>query len=252
MAKPKVIIVLPAYNAARTLKRTLDDIPPGIADEIVLVDDASGDDTVAVARGLGLHVVTHEKNRGYGGNQKTCYATALEMGADIVVMLHPDYQYDPTVIPHMVDPIARGDADAVFASRIMQGGALEGRMPPWKYNTNILLTAVANVALHIYLTEYHSGFRAYSRKVLETCRLEDNSDNFIFDTEIIVQCAMHRFRIHEVPIRARYFSEASTIKFGAACRYGFGILFALAKYRLHHAGWARFRMFERAQESQER
>ena len=242
--KPRVVVVLPAYNAARTLQRTIDDIPPGIADEIVLVDDGSRDDTVAVARSLGLRVVVHPANRGYGGNQKTCYRTALEMGADIVVMLHPDYQYDPTVVPELVAPIASGKADAVFASRVMQGGALEGRMPPWKYKTNLLLTALANVVLDVYLTEYHSGFRAYSRKVLETCRLEANSDNFIFDTEIIVQCAAQRFRIHEVPIHARYFPEASTIPFTAACRYGLGILWTLCKYRLHRAGWARFAMFE--------
>src|SRR3989338_175305 len=223
----KTIIVLPAYNAAKTLKITLDDIPKDVVDDIILVDDASKDDTVEVARQLGLKVFVHEKNKGYGGNQKTCYAKALELGADIVVMVHPDYQYDHKVIPQLIEPIKNGSADAVFGSRMMKGGALEGGMPLWKHNANILLTAVENVIFHTYLTEYHSGFRAYSAKLLKNIRFADNSDGFVFDTEIIVQALIKGFRIDEIPIRKRYFPEASTVRFWQGVRYGLGILKAM-------------------------
>ncbi len=237
--KMKVVAVLPAYNAERTLARTVADIPRDIVDEIILVDDASKDGTVALARKLGLTVYTHEKNRGYGANQKTCYIKALELGADVVVMCHPDYQYDPRIIPQLVEPILRGEADAVFGSRMMKGGALEGGMPLWKHNANILLTALENVVLGTYLTEFHSGFRAYSAKALKSIRFEQNSDGFIFDTEIIVQILIQHFKITEVPIRTRYFEEASSIRLWPSILYGFGILRTMGDYMAFSKGWKR-------------
>ena len=204
-----------------------------MADEIILVDDASTDRTVEKAARLGIRTIRHEKNRGYGANQKTCYREALKRGANIAVMLHPDYQYDPKVIPDLLEPIRAGRADAVFGSRMMKGGALEGGMPLWKHNANILLTALANVTLTTYLTEYHSGFRAYSAHLLRAIRLDLNSDGFVFDTEIIVQALLKGFRIEEVPIRTRYFDKASTISFWPSVRYGFGILNTLFKFLLH-------------------
>ena len=241
--KMKVVVVLPAYNAARTLKKTVADIPREYVDDIILVDDGSRDGTMAVAKSMGLKAYAHKKNRGYGGNQKTCYAKALEEGADIVVMVHPDYQYDPKVIPHLVEPIKEGMADAVFGSRMMKGGALEGGMPPWKHNANILLTALENVVFGTFLTEYHSGFRAYSAKLLRTVKFNLNSDGFIFDTEIIAQSLIHNFRIEEVPIRARYFDEASTIRLWPSILYGFSILKTLCKYLLHTRTPLRFEQF---------
>ena len=240
----KTIAVLPAYNAAKTLKITLDDIPRDCVDDIILVDDASKDNTVEVAKQLGIkHIFVHEKNNGYGGNQKTCYEKALELGADIVVMVHPDYQYDPKMIPQLIEPIKKGEADAVFGSRMMKGGALEGGMPLWKHNANILLTALENVILHTYLTEYHSGFRAYSAKLLKNIRFTDNSDGFVFDTEIIVQALLKGFKIDEIPICTRYFPEASTVRFWQGCVYGMGILKTMVKYILHTKGIIRFRQF---------
>jgi glycosyltransferase involved in cell wall biosynthesis len=241
--KKQVIIVLPAYNAAKTLEKTLNDIPQGIADEIILVDDASKDNTVEVAKRLGLKVFVHSQNKGYGANQKTCYKKALELEADIVVMLHPDYQYDPKIIPELIAPIEKGEADAVFGSRMMKGGALGGGMPLWKHNANILLTALENVVLSTYLTEYHSGFRAYSTKLLRRVNFERNSDNFVFDTEIIVQALLHNFKIGEIPIRTRYFDEASTIKLGGCILYGLRILKTLAKFLLYKQGLIRFKQF---------
>lgn len=242
--KTNVVVVLPAYNAATTLPKTVADIPRDMVDDIILVDDLSQDETVKIARQLGLKVVVHKKNRGYGANQKTCYTKALEEGADIVVMVHPDYQYDPKVIPELIEPIRRGQADAVFGSRMMKRGALEGGMPLWKHNANVLLTALENVVLGTYLTEYHSGFRAYSAKYLKNINFLLNSDGFIFDTEIIVQGLLKHMRIEEVPIRTRYFDEASTIHFWPSVCYGMGILKTLLKFRLHQAGVIRFKQFE--------
>ncbi len=238
----KVCVVLPAYNAASTLKRTLADIPPGV-DEIILVDDASQDNTAELARSLGLKVFVHQKNTGYGGNQKTCYENALKSGADIVVMLHPDYQYDPTAITQLIEPILKGRADAVFGSRMMKGGALEGGMPLWKHNANILLTALENVVLGIYLTEYHSGFRAYSAGYLRSVNFEANSNGFVFDTEIIVQGVAKYMKFEEVPIRTRYFDEASSIKLGPSVLYGLNILKTLFKFVLYKSGF-RFKQFD--------
>ncbi|MFH1847910.1 MAG: methyltransferase domain-containing protein, partial [Candidatus Omnitrophota bacterium] len=220
----KTIAVLPAYNAETTLKKTVSDIPRDVVDEIILVDDKSSDRTVKVAKELGLKVFEHKINKGYGGNQKTCYKKALESGADIIVMVHPDYQYDPKAIPDLIGPIRSGKADAVFGSRMMKGGALIGGMPLWKHNTNIILTAAENVIFGTYLTEYHSGFRAYSADVLRSINFMKNSDGFIFDTEIIAQILLKYFRIEEVPIKTRYFDEASVIKLWPGICYGLGII----------------------------
>jgi SAM-dependent methyltransferase len=241
--KMKTIVVLPAYNAAKTLALTVRDIPNELVDEVILVDDASRDNTVGVASELGLKVFVHPKNKGYGANQKTCYKQALEMGAEIVVMVHPDYQYDPTVISRMIEPIQKKSADAVFGSRMMKGGALEGGMPLWKHNLNILLTALENVVLGTYLTEYHSGFRAYSAKYLNTVNFMANSDSFIFDNEIVVQGVLHYLKIEEIPIKTRYFEEASTIKFIPAVIYGLGILKILFKFILQGKGIIKFKQF---------
>jgi 2-polyprenyl-3-methyl-5-hydroxy-6-metoxy-1,4-benzoquinol methylase len=234
--KSKVIAVLPAYNAERTLERTVRDIPREVVDKIILVDDASKDGTVRLARKLGLTVYAHKKNKGYGANQKTCYRQALKNHADIVVMVHPDYQYDPTIIPQLIEPIQRGDADAVFGSRMMKGGALEGGMPLWKHNANVLLTAFENVILGTYLSEYHSGFRAYSSRFLRQINLNANSDHFVFDTEIIVQALANHFKIDEIPIRTRYFEEASSIGLGRSILYGMDILRVMVQYLLHARG----------------
>jgi glycosyltransferase involved in cell wall biosynthesis len=233
VTRPRVAVVMPAYNAERTLERTFADIPKDVVDDIILVDDASRDRTVEVARRLGIHVVVHPKNRGYGANQKTCYRTALERGADIAVMVHPDHQYDPTVIPHLLAPLFRGECDAVFGSRMLGGRPIQGGMPKWKYLGNIFLTAVENATFLIYLTEYHSGFRAYSRKYLEAINLEANSDGFVFDTEIIAQGMAKSLLIQEIPIETRYFNEASQIAFGPSVRYGFAILKTMLFYKLH-------------------
>jgi SAM-dependent methyltransferase len=240
----KVIVVLPAYNAAETLERTVADIPKDIVNDIILVDDASRDDTIKIAEGLGLKVYRHDKTKGYGGNQKTCYEKALELGSDIVIMVHPDYQYDPKIIPELVEPIFAGRADAVFGSRMMKGGALEGGMPLWKQNANILLTAVENVVFGTYLTEYHSGFRAYSRKALRAADFKKNSDSFIFDTEIIAQLMVHNLKIEEVPIKTRYFDEASSIKLLPSVMYGLGILGTLFKYWLHRHTFIKLSQFK--------
>lgn len=230
----RIAAVLPAYNAAKTLAMTVADIPKDVVDDIILVDDCSRDNTVEVAKQLGLFVVVHPKNRGYGGNQKTCYATALARGADVVVMVHPDHQYDPHYVTALAEIIANGQADATFGSRMLTpGGALKGGMPRWKYTANILLTGLANLVLGLRLSEYHSGFRAYSRRVLETISFEHNSDNFVFDTEIIVQLKHAGFKIKEVAIPTRYFKDASSIGLRKSIEYGLQILATLWHYVLH-------------------
>ncbi len=241
--RPKIAVVMPAYNAEKTLARTYADIPTGWVDDVILVDDASRDKTVEEARRLGLHVVVHGKNRGYGANQKTCYRTALERGAEIIVMVHPDHQYDPAVIPHLVEPLLDGSCDAVFGSRMLGGRPIQGGMPKWKYRGNILLTAIENATFLIYLTEYHSGFRAYSRRYLESVNLEANSDRFVFDTEIIAQGMAKGLKIKEIPIETRYFDEASQIAFGPSVRYGFAILKTMLLYKLHTRGIWSARIF---------
>jgi glycosyltransferase involved in cell wall biosynthesis len=239
----KVVVVMPAYNAEKTLERTLDDIPRAWVDEIILVDDASRDGTVDLARKLGLRVFVHPENRGYGGNQKTCYTEALKLGADIMVMVHPDHQYDPTVIPHLVAPLLEGKCDAVFGSRMLGGRPLEGGMPKWKYLANVYLTAVENATFYMYLTEYHSGLRAYSRRYIETVNFMADSDDFVFDSEIIAQGVLHDMRIREIPIDTRYFAEASQIGLGRSIVYGLSILKTLVKFKLQKKGWMKFAMF---------
>ncbi|HZI67697.1 MAG TPA: glycosyltransferase family 2 protein [Thermoanaerobaculia bacterium] len=230
---PRVAVVMPAYNAEKTLEKTYHDIPKDFVDDIILVDDASRDRTVEIARGLGIHVVVHPRNRGYGANQKTCYRTALERGADVVVMVHPDHQYDPRVIPDLLHTLERAGCDAVFGSRMLGGRPIQGGMPKWKYLGNILLTAIENATFLIYLTEYHSGFRAYTRRYLEEVNFEANSDGFVFDTEIIAQGMARRLTIREIPIETRYFDEASQIAFGPSVRYGLAILKTMSLYKLH-------------------
>ena len=237
LREKKVVAVLPAYNAEKTLQATFDDIPKDWVDEILLVDDRSRDRTVELSKSLGIRTIVHEQNRGYGGNQKTCYRTALdEMGADIVVMVHPDHQYDPKIIPQLVQPLQRGDCDAVFGSRMLGGRPIEGGMPKWKYFANLFLTMVENATFYVFLSEYHSGFRAYSRRYLEGVHFEANSDDFVFDTEIIAQGVASRMLIREVPIQTRYFDEASQIGFWRSVRYGLAILRTMVLYKLHKKG----------------
>lgn len=230
----KIVVILPAYNAAKTLEKTVKDIPLDWVDDIILVDDASKDETVAIAKKLGLKVFVHEHNRGYGGNQKTCYKEALKIGADVVVMVHPDFQYDPKFIPELVLPLVRDEADAVFGSRmVVPKNALDGGMPYWKFVANIFLTALENLILGLHLSEFHSGFRAYSSRVLKSVPFEENSDNFVFDTEIIVQMKKAGlYRIKEVAISTRYFPDASMINFRRSFFYGLSILLAMSKYIL--------------------
>jgi glycosyltransferase involved in cell wall biosynthesis len=239
----RICVVMPAYNAEKTLERTYGDLPMEWVDDVVLVDDASRDRTVEIARRLGLHTVVHPRNRGYGGNQKTCYREALARGADLVVMVHPDHQYDPRYIPALVQPLLAGECDAVFGSRMLGGRPLEGGMPKWKYLANIFLTAVANATFYVFLSEYHSGLRAYSRRYLEAVDLEANSDDFVFDTEIIAQGMKKGMRIREIPIATRYFAEASQIGFARSVRYGFAVLGVLLRFKLDKKGIRRSPIF---------
>ena len=227
---------MPAYNAERTLRQTYAEIDRSIVDDVILVDDASQDATVAVARELGLHHVVHPRNRGYGGNQKTCYAEALARGADIVVMLHPDYQYSPRLLPAMVGMIASGHFDAVLGSRILGVGALAGGMPLWKYVANRVLTAFENLMLGYKLAEYHTGYRAFSRRLLERLPLEENSDDFVFDNQMLAQAIWFGFAIGEISCPARYFPEASSIGFRRSVRYGIGVLATAIEFRLARLG----------------
>jgi glycosyltransferase involved in cell wall biosynthesis len=231
--KSKVIVVMPAYNAAKTLRLTYDAIPKASVDHVILVDDGSKDETLKIARELKLEVFVHARNFGYGGNQKTCYTEALKAGADIVVMLHPDYQYDPTLLPDLVSPIESGDADVVLGSRFMSGNVLQQGMPWWKFLGNRVLTRLQNWVLWQNLAEYHTGYRAFSRKVLEEVPFLLNSDKFVFDQEMLVQAVHLGFRIKEVPVPTRYFPEASSASFVASMVYGLSILWLLARYVLH-------------------
>jgi glycosyltransferase involved in cell wall biosynthesis len=239
----RVIVVLPAYNAGRTLERTISEIPPGVVDELLLVDDASGDDTVEVAQRLGVPFVVHPENRGYGGNQKTCYTEALRRGADIVTMLHPDYQYSPKLIGAMVWLAASDEFDVVLGSRILGRGARKGGMPFYKYVSNRALTAFENIFLGLKLSEYHTGYRTFTRKVLETLPLAECSDDFVFDNQILAQSAMFNFRIGEIACPTRYFPEASSINFSRSVVYGLGVLGTSVRYRLHRSGLRRDPLF---------
>jgi glycosyltransferase involved in cell wall biosynthesis len=230
----RVIVVMPAYNAALTLERTYADIPHDIVDHVILVDDVSRDETVEIAKRLGLEVIVHRQNRGYGGNQKTCYAAALEAGAEVVVMLHPDYQYDATRIPALVEPIARGQRDLMLGSRFL-GDPLAGGMPKWKFVANRFLTTIENVAFGLRLSEYHTGLRAYSRELLETIPYQLNSDDFVFDQELIAQvvAAGKGSRIGEIAVPTRYFEEASSVGFRRSVVYGLSTLRVVARFLLH-------------------
>ncbi|MCJ2184013.1 glycosyltransferase family 2 protein [Novosphingobium sp. 1949] len=240
----RVAVVLPAYNAELTLVRTFREIPMDIVDDVILTDDCSRDMTQDVARRLGIHTIVHEKNRGYGGNQKTCYAAALERGADIVVMLHPDYQYSPQLIRAMVAMIASGHYDAVLASRILGKGALKGGMPLYKYIANRALTFAENVLLGQKLSEYHTGYRAWSRKVLEALPLEACSDDFVFDNQMLAQATWFDFAIGEISCPTRYFEEASSINFRRSVVYGLGVLKTAAQFRAAKLGWYATPLFQ--------
>jgi glycosyltransferase involved in cell wall biosynthesis len=240
----KIIVVMPAYNAARTLAKTVEEIPRDIVDEILLVDDASSDDTVLLANKLGITVFLHEKNFGYGRNQKTCYREALRRGADIVVMLHPDYQYSPNLIVPMAGMIAYGEYDVVIASRILGKGALEGGMPLYKYISNRFLTLFQNIFLRYKLSEYHTGFRAFRREVLEALPLDENSDGFVFDNEMLAQAIYFEFRLGEISCPTRYFAEASSINFSRSVRYGLGVLSTSLKFRFDKMKLIRSKLFQ--------
>ncbi|MBU6409381.1 MAG: glycosyltransferase family 2 protein [Verrucomicrobia bacterium] len=241
----KIAVVMPAYNAGRTLRQTYDEVrAQGIVDEIILVDDSSRDDTVAVAKTLeGVRVHVHQKNTGYGGNQKTCYRLALEAGADIVIMLHPDYQYTPRLIPAMASIIANGLHPCVLGSRILGGYALRGGMPFWKYISNRFLTAAENLLMGAKLSEYHTGYRAFSRQILETLDFSKNSDDFIFDNQMLAEILWHGFTIGEVSCPTKYFKEASSINFRRSVKYGFGCLATALMFRLAKMGLLRSKLF---------
>lgn len=229
--KPKVIVVLPAYQAEKTLRQTVSEIPTDIVDEIILVDDASNDQTVRIGRSLNLIVEQHDLNKGYGANQKTCYTLALQRGADIVVMLHPDYQYDPRLIPHFVDFLRNDYFDVMLGTRIRtRKEALAGGMPPYKYFANRFLTLLENIVTGQNLSEWHTGMRAYTRKVLETIDFKNNSDDFVFDSQVLFQIVEYGFRLGEIPVPVRYFPEASSINFGRSLRYGIGTVWTALQY----------------------
>ena len=233
----KIAVILPAYNAAATLRRTFDELPHDIIDDIILTDDASSDDTVALAHELGIStVVTHQDNSGYGANQKTCYATALARGADVVVMLHPDYQYSPRLVTAMASMIVSDHFDAVLASRILGGGALKGGMPLYKYIANRVLTEIQNLLLGVRISEFHTGFRAWNRALLERLPLLKCSNDFVFDNQMLAQAFFFGFKIGEISCPTRYFPDASTISFRRAVVYGFGVLKTSLQYFLQRTG----------------
>lgn len=244
-SSPRIVIVLPAYNAAETLEKTYADIPKDRVSKIILVDDVSQDQTVEVAHSLGLSVVIHIQNRGYGGNQKTCYIEALKDGADVVVMLHPDHQYDSKLVPELVAPIIAGEADMVMGSRILNGRALEGGMPVWKFVANRILTTAENIIYRTRLTDCHSGFRAYSRRLLTTVPFLLNSDDFVFDSQMIAQAVYMGFKIGEIPVQARYFPEASSVNFKVSTIYGIKTVGVMLRFLLQRLGLVRSRFFDR-------
>jgi len=239
----KIIVVMPAYNAEKTLVQTYNEIPKDIVDEIILTDDASRDNTAELAKSLNIKTVIHEKNRGYGANQKTCYSEALKKNPDIVIMLHPDYQYTPKLLPAMVSMIVSGEYDVVLASRILGRGALRGGMPKYKYIANRILTMIENILLGHKLTEYHTGYRAFSREVLETIPFLENSDDFVFDNEMLAQIIYFNFRIAEISCPTKYFPEASSINFKRSVKYGFGVLHTSLKFVLQKLKLRKYKIF---------
>ncbi len=240
----KVVVVLPAYNAAATLEQTYAEVPLDIVDEVIMVDDASTDETVAVAKKLGIPTIVHEKNLGYGGNQKTCYREAINRGADVVVMLHPDYQYTPKLLTAMASLVAIGQYDMVLASRIISGGALKGGMPRYKYISNRFLTLVENVMLSQKISEYHTGYRAFSKKLLTTLPLHHCSNDFVFDNEMIAQAVYYGFSVGEVSCPTKYFPEASSINFTRSVQYGLGVLRVAISFRLQKMKLGNFKIFQ--------
>ena len=239
----KIVIVMPAYNAAETLARTFEDLPMEVVDSVIVVDDASKDSTAHVAHKLGLVTYVHKQNYGYGRNQKTCYREALQLGADIVVMVHPDYQYSPRLVVSLSGMLAYGEYDIALGSRILGTGALQGGMPLYKYISNRILTLVENLLLGVKLSEYHAGYRAFTREVLEKLPLENNSDDFVFDNEMLAQAVYFGYRIGEVSCPTKYFPEASSISFSRSVTYGFGVLSTSLKFRLQRWGLKNFNLF---------
>ncbi|HEY7363995.1 MAG TPA: glycosyltransferase family 2 protein [Methylomirabilota bacterium] len=244
VTRPKVVVVMPAYNAGRTLRMTYEELPKESVSTVILVDDGSTDATLQIARELGIEIFVHNRNYGYGANQKTCYTEALRQGADIVVMVHPDYQYDPTLVPQIIAPIVDGRADVVLGSRLKSGSALAQGMPWWKYAANRFLTAVENRSFGLALSEYHTGYRAFRREVLETVNFLLNSDSFVFDQEIIGQVVAAGFRITEIAVPTRYFPAASSAGLLVSSVYGFRVLTMLFWFVLHRRGIRRSRRFD--------
>ena len=244
IANRRICVVLPAYNAAQTLEMTFREIPTDVVDDVILVDDASTDDTLRLAKKLGVFAVRHDYNKGYGGNQKTCYRLALERGADIVIMLHPDYQYTPKLLLPMASMLSSGLFDVVLGSRILGTGALAGGMPPYKYMANRVLTFVQNILLGHKLSEYHTGYRGFTRSVMESLPLERNSNDFIFDNQMLSQVIYRGFRVGEISCPARYFAESSSINFHRSVIYGLGVLKTSISFRLARLGFDRGTIFE--------
>ena len=241
----KIVVVMPAYNASQTLEQTYSEIPFAIVDQVILVDDFSSDETTAIAKKIGIEtVIQHDSNKGYGGNQKTCYAAALEQNADIIVMLHPDYQYTPLLLEAMLYPIANGLFDVMMGSRILGKGALVGGMPLYKYISNRFLTLFQNILMNQKLSEYHSGYRAYSKNVFEKINIQNNSDDFVFDNELLAQITYAGFSIGEVTCPTKYFPEASSINLGRSIQYGWGVLRVSCSYRLHKWGIYKSKLFK--------
>jgi len=240
----KVVVVMPAFNAASTLRMTYAELPRHAMDLVIVVDDGSTDATAAIAKELGLELFVHNRNYGYGANQKTCYREALKAGADIIVMVHPDYQYDPTLLPDIIQPIREGKADVVLGSRLLDAHPVKQGMPWWKYIANRVLTGLENAVFGLRLSEYHTGYRAFRREALESVNLDMNSDNFIFDQEIIAQLVNLGMRIAEVSVPTRYFPQASSASFAQSSVYGMSILWLLLRFELHRFRWFRQRQFE--------
>jgi len=241
----KIIVVMPAYNAEKTLKKTYEDIPKEIVDEVLVTDDCSKDGTIEVAKSLGIRVFAHKENKGYGGNQKTCYKEALVKGADIVIMLHPDYQYPPQLITAMAGLISSGMFDVVLGSRILGGAALKGGMPLYKYISNRFLTLIENILIGQKISEYHTGYRAFSKKVLSTLPIMENSDDFVFDNQMLVQAVYFGYRIGEISAPSQYTRESSSINFRRSLIYGFGVISTAVKFVLQKFKLTRFAIFSK-------